>query len=319
MYTNAIIEEPELRLFARLAAPQLNAIGVRGSDPRASRDSPGSGLEFLDLRAYQPGDDIRHIDWCQTARRQKAVVRRFRDEAASDWFICVDCSASVGMHASKWLMTIRLASALAYTCLFSGHRVAMLLFSDRIQGMCHLGRGAHQFAALLDLLQELDADALAASTENSGFGETRQAATSIGRSNLGLCREYLSRNSNIFIISDFLEADGMRTSIQSIRSAAASASAIQVLADDEIDVPVSGVTQLLDVESGESRQVAMSGKSAAEAKRALDKHGIKLRKYCSRLGVRFTACQSSDAWQQVLIEHLRVQNQQCLVLRIPFG
>ena len=149
MNSNAIIEEPELRLFARLAAPQLNGIGARGSDPRASRDSPGSGLEFLDLRAYQPGDDIRHIDWRQTARRHEAVVRRFRNEAASDWFICVDCSASVGMHASKWLMSIRLASALAYTCLFSGHRVAMLLFSDRIQGMCHLGRGAHQFAALM--------------------------------------------------------------------------------------------------------------------------------------------------------------------------
>jgi uncharacterized protein (DUF58 family) len=307
MNTHAIIEEAELRLFARLAAPQLNGISARGSDPRASRDIPGSGLEFLDLRAYQPGDDIRHIDWRQTARRGEAVVRRFRNEAASDWFICVDCSASVGMHPSKWLMSIRLASALAYTCLFSGHRVAMLLFSDRIQGMCHLGRGAHQFAALLDLLLAKDADALAANTGNSGFGRTRQAATSTRRSNLGLCRDYISRNSNIFIISDFLEADGMRSSMQSIRSAAASASAIQVLADDEIDVPVSGVTQLVDVESGESRQVAMSEEGIAKTMRALDEHGINLRKDCSRLGVRFTACQSSDAWQQVLIEHLRVR------------
>ena len=307
MNTNAIIQEPELRLFARLAAPQLNGIGARGSDPRASRDIPGSGLEFLDLRAYQPGDDVRHIDWRQTARRDEAVVRRFRNEAASDWFICVDCSASVGMHTSKWLMTIRLASALAYTCLFSGHRVGMLLFSDRIEGMCHLGRGAHQFSALLDLLLKKDAGALAAKTKKPGFGKTRQVATSTSRSNLGLCRDYLSRNSNIFIISDFLEADGMRPHIQSIRSVAASASAIQVLADGEIDVPVSGVTQLSDVESGETRHVAMSETGAAEAMRALDDHGISLRKDCSRLGVRFSTCLSSDSWQQVLIEHLRVR------------
>ena len=307
MNTNAIIQEPELRLFARLAAPQLNGIGARGSDPRASRDIPGSGLEFLDLRAYQPGDDVRHIDWRQTARRDEAVVRRFRNEAASDWFICVDCSASVGMHASKWLMTIRLASALAYTCLFSGHRVAMLLFSDRIQGVCHLGRGAHQFAALLELLLEKDADALVANTGNSGFRRRRQAVASSSQSNLGLCRDYLSRNSNIFIVSDFLVADGMRPHIQSIRSVAASTSAIQVLADDEIDVPVGGVTQLLDVESGERRQVSISAKEAAETKLRLDEHGINLRKDCSRLGVRFTTCQSGDAWQQVLIEHLRVR------------
>jgi len=308
MMKRAIIEEPDLQLFARLVAPRLQGVvGARGSDPRASRDNPGSGLEFLDLRAYQPGDDIRHIDWRQTARRQQAMVQRFRDEAASDWFICVDCSASVGMHASKWSMTIRLASALAYACLYSGHRVAMLLFNDRIQGLCRLGRGAHQFATLLDLLLEHDADGSVSGPPKWAPENTRQGFAATSKSNLGLCREYLSRNSNIFIISDFLEADGMRSHIQSIRSVAASASAIQVLADEELEVPVTGTTRLLDVETGESRQVFMSEQAIAEAKHTLAEHGNNLRKDCNRLGVRFTACRSSDSWQQVLIEHLRVR------------
>ena len=307
MRNSASIDEPELRLFARLAAPQLRGIAARGSDPGASRDSPGSGLEFLDLRDYQPGDDIRHVDWRQTARRQQTVTRRFRDEAAADWFICVDCSTSVCMHESKWMMTIRLATALAYTCLFSGHRVAMLLFDDRIQGVCHLGRGAHQFAALLKLLLAQDADSLASKPIEPNSENIRGNTTSRRHSNLGLCRDFLSRSSNIFVISDFLEADGMRPDVQAIRSVAASTSAIQVLADDEIKVPVSGLTNLFDVESGQSKQLVISESEIAATNQALTQHAIDLRRDCNRLGVPFTTCQTSDAWQKVLIEHLSVR------------
>jgi uncharacterized protein (DUF58 family) len=307
MRNPAIIDEPELRLFARLASPRLRGIAARGSDPHASRDSPGSGLEFLDFRDYQPGDDIRHVDWRQTARRQQAVTRRFRNEAAADWFICVDCSASVGMVESKWTMTVRLATALAYTCLFSGHRVAMLLFDDRIQGMCHLGRGAHQFTTLLNLLGARDADSFASKTIEPKPGNTRSNAASRRHSNLGLCRDFLSRSSNIFVISDFLASDGMRPDVQAIRSVAASTSAIQVLADDEIKVPVSGLTNLFDVESGERRQLVISQSEIAAANRALTQHGVDLRRDCNRLGVPFTTCRSGDAWQKVLIEHLSVR------------
>lgn len=309
MTDNAIIEESDLRRFARLAAPYLQRVAAGGQGPRAARDLPGAGLEFLDLRDYQAGDDIRHIDWRQTARRQYPVIRRFRSEAAADWFICVDSSASVGLHADKWAMTIRLASALAYTCLYAGHRVAMLIFSERIKGRCDLGRGAHQYPRLLKLLLEQGADEPVMSRKSRASILTRppKKTDPVNRSNLGLCRDFLSGNSNVFVISDFLQPDGMRSQLRSIHSSVSSTAALQVLADDEVEVSTMGMTRLQDVESGRKRQVAMSDEAKSNARRALHAHGMGLQRDCASLGIRLTRCASNQKWQQALLEHLRVQ------------
>ena len=160
------IAEADLRRFAHLAAPLLQGTAAGGFGPRAARNRPGRGLEFLDTRHYEPGDDIRTIDWRQSARNQRLVIRRYRDETAADWFICIDCSASVDWGGRKWPATVHLATALAYTLLYDGHRVAVLLFSDRINGLCKLGRGAHHYAALLRTL----------SVGNRGHGPLLQGA-----------------------------------------------------------------------------------------------------------------------------------------------
>jgi uncharacterized protein (DUF58 family) len=308
MTRSALIEESDLHRFARLAAPYLQRAAVSGQDPRAPRDRPGSGLEFLDLRDYQAGDDIRHIDWRQTARRRRPVVRRFRSEAAADWFICVDSSASVCLHPDKWTMTVRLASALAYTCLYAGQRVAMLIFSDRITGRCDLGRGAHQYPRLLKLLLAQSTDKFAAPKKPrlSLWTGSRKKPDLVNQSNLGLCRDYLSANSNVFVISDFLQSDGMQTQLQSIRSSVSSAGALQVLAESEIDVPATGITRLRDVESGQEQQVVLSDQAKRDAGSALLAHQENLRNDCTGLGIRFTSCRSNRAWQQTLLEHLRV-------------
>jgi len=282
--SRAPIPEAELRRFAHLAAPLLQGTAAGGFGPRAARNRPGRGLEFLDTRHYEPGDDIRTIDWRQSARNQRLVIRRYRDETAADWFICIDCSASVELGGRKWPTTVQLATALAYTLLYAGHRVAVLLFSDRINGLCKLGRGAHHYAALLKTL----------SVGNYG-----------GASNLGLCRPLLSQNSNVFILSDFLEPDGMRPELKSIRARAATVNAIQILDDDEVTIPTRAVTELRDVESGEIRHIAMSNKTAQDAADKLQSHCEKLKDDCNGIGVRFTTCRTEQHWQRVLLDHLR--------------
>jgi uncharacterized protein (DUF58 family) len=284
----ASIPEAELRRFAHLAAPLLQGTAAGGFGPRAARNRPGRGLEFLDTRHYEPGDDIRTIDWRQSARNQQLIIRRYRDETAADWFICVDCSASVEWGGHKWPATARLATALAYTLLYAGHRVAVMLFSDRINGLCKLGRGAHHYAALLKTL----------SVENYG-----------GASNLGLCSPLLTQNSNVFILSDFLEPDGMRPELKSIRARAATVNAIQILDEDELQIPTRAVTELRDVESGEIRHVAMSDEAAQVAADKLHLHCETLRNDCNGMGVRFTTCQTEPHWQRVLLDHLTPSRQ----------
>ncbi len=286
----ARIPESDLRRFARLAAPLLQGTAASGYGPRAAHNRAGRGLEFLDTRPYQHGDELRTVDWRQSARAGKLVIRRYRDETAADWFICVDGSESVRMGGRKWTLSSQLATALAYTLLFAGHRVALLLFSDRINGFCALGRGPHHFAALLATVEAAPAGAASRRDSNS---------------NLGLCTPHITQNSNVFVLSDFLVPDGMRADLRAIRARAATTSALQVLDRGELDVPTRGATMLVDAESGEARRLAVSDNVIEYAEAALRAHCDKLATSCAGLGIRFSGATSEAAWHKVLLEHLR--------------
>lgn len=290
--TRAAIPEAELRRFARLAAPLLQGTAAMGLGPRAARNRAGAGLEFLDIRRYEAGDDSRSIDWRQSARSRQLMIRRYRNETAADWFICVDGSASVGWGKRKWPATMRLATALAYTLLYAGHRVALLLFSDRIRGACDLGRGAHHQASLLAVLDGHSPAAMGRSAQDKS-------------SNLGLCRPMLTQNSNVFVLSDFLEPGGMRDELKSIRARVASVNAIQVLDEAEVHIPAHGVVALHDIESGEVRHVVMTEHAVKTAQNALSRHCMNLDKACAGLGIRFTTARTEQRWQQVLLDHLQ--------------
>ncbi len=291
-------EDFDLRRFARLAAALLQGMTRQGVSSRASGHHVGRGLEFHDLRDYVPGDDIRRIDWRQSARRQRAVVRRFRDESAGDWFLIVDCSASVKWGRQKWPMIVQLSSALAYSLLFAGHRVALILFDDRVRGICRLGRSASHYATILKTIS---------SHESHGIAAHDRRESVIVRSNLGLCRPYLKQSSNAFIISDFLQADGMASDLASVVAAVSSVNALQVLDEHEVDIPATSTAELRDVETGERRPVYLSSESVARAREVLDAHGQRLRHACNGLGIRFTACTTAENWERVLLDHLQAR------------
>ena len=198
MTANTLIDELRLRRFARLAAPMLRGNALQGTGQRAARNRAGAGLEFLDLREYTPGEDVRHIDWRQTARRRRLLVRRYRDEAASDWLLCVDGSASMG-RGRKWQLAVELAAALAYTIISAGHRASLVIFAERIHAFCPPGRGQRQFAVIARQL--------------TGFQPAEQGGASVA----GLCAGRVSRSGNLVLLSDFLRDDAMTDDLRRVR------------------------------------------------------------------------------------------------------
>ena len=119
----------------------------------------GQGVELLDLRAFSPGDDVRNVDWRASARRGELQVRRFMAESGGDWNICIDVSSSMSF-GDKWLRTRQLAAAAIYALLYTGHRVALLLFSSEVEGYCPYARGRRQFARLVEAMQRQSATLL---------------------------------------------------------------------------------------------------------------------------------------------------------------
>ena len=97
---------------------------------------PGIGLTFAELRAYEPGDDVRHLDWNVTARQGRPFVRRFVEERALSLWLVVDVSASMRFGPERTTKADRAAQAaalLATAAIQNGDRAGLILVSDRIE------------------------------------------------------------------------------------------------------------------------------------------------------------------------------------------
>ncbi|MEN8693589.1 MAG: DUF58 domain-containing protein [Akkermansiaceae bacterium] len=92
----------------------------------------GSGLDFDEFREYQPGDEIRFIDWNVTARMQEPYIRKFREERELSVIIAVDISGSTdfgSVHLSKRERAAELTALLGFSARYNGDKVGLLLFS----------------------------------------------------------------------------------------------------------------------------------------------------------------------------------------------
>jgi uncharacterized protein (DUF58 family) len=126
-----------LALRGRRAAASLYAGGYASA-------FRGAGIEFDELRPYEPGDDVRAIDWNATARRGETYVRRFREERDQTLVILLDVSASMGFGSvgrSKAQAAAHAAALLAAAASHAGDRVTLVSFADDVRTELPVARG----------------------------------------------------------------------------------------------------------------------------------------------------------------------------------
>src|SRR4051812_7100226 len=120
-------------IFSPEFLARLERLAVRARRPasgmsygRGKGTSTGGGIEFVDLREYSPGDDLRAIDWNLYARLDKLLLRVFRQEREHDVHVLLDVSASMASpDPEKWKRAMRIAGAIAYVGLARMDRVAV--------------------------------------------------------------------------------------------------------------------------------------------------------------------------------------------------
>ncbi len=242
-------------------------------------------MEFLDHQRYSAGSDARAIDWRASARSRHCLVRRHHDESASEWYVCLDRSASMGVAGgAKWLLALQLSAACLYLLLGKAQRAGLLAFSGEIDAHCPPGRGRAQYARTLALLRDLEPRARG------------------GASRLAACAGPTGARRSALVISDFLVPDAMRAGLDSILAFGGQVRALQVLSTDECAPRLDGPTVVQDVESGARRAVsAAAGQAAA---RRLEGLQDVLRDHCRRRGIALTQCRGGQAWQAVVLKHL---------------
>lgn len=290
----ALPSEPELQAFASAAAQLLVERLPRTAGSRAVSRQAGVGLQHLDHRDYAPGDEVRHIDWRQTARQRRPILRRFEAESATDWTLLLDTSSSMATHgAAKWRGALQMAAAMAYALLQLGHRVGLLAFGDRVLAECPGGRGQHHYAAIARLLGTL------------------QPAPTGERSELGVCARHLRGAASVFVLSDGLVDDEMRRDLAALLQRCTALHVVQVSDAADTRLGVDGEVELVDVETG-AHLPALAG-GAAEALAAAERRAMtaRLRGFCLRSGAAFTDWDIAQPWQHTLIRHLVQARSNC--------
>lgn len=201
----------------------------------------GFGLDLADLREYQPGDDVRHIDWNATARLQTPHVREFQeDREISVWFL-LDVSGSVEFGSGQ----VRKRDLLSeFTTVMSvlltryGNRVGAVLYN----GAADLGAsvvparsGRRQVLHLLDRMQ---------ATPAATPGDTRL------RDLLQRAQGVASRRSVLFVVSDFISTPGWQAPLAML-ARRHEVIAVRLVDPLELALPDLGLVTLQDAETGE--------------------------------------------------------------------
>ncbi len=280
----ALPGQPELQAFAAAAAQLLMERQPRAPGARAVSRRAGVGLQHLDHRDYAPGDEVRHIDWRQTARQRHPVIRRFETESTTDWMLLLDASSS--MAGTKWQAALNAAAAMGYALLQMGHRVGLLAFGARVLAQCPPGRGQHHYAAMARLL------------------DTLQPAPMGEGSALGACARHLHGAASVFVVSDFMAEGEMCAELGALLQRCAALHALQLDADADTQLALAGEFELVDVESGARLQVLLGAPACAGARAEREAMTLRLQRWCARSGVACTSWRVAQPWQHALVQHL---------------
>jgi len=196
----------------------------------------GRGMEFQEVREYQPGDDIRIIDWNVTARYGFPFVKKFQEERELTVVILWDASSS-GKFGTQEKMKSELAaeicSLLAFSAIKNNDKVGMIIFTDQVEKFIPPQKGRSH---VLRLIREV----LYYEPQNKG---TNLAAA------LDFLGRVLSRKAVVFIVSDFLSSDYDKP--LKIANRRHDVVAIRITDPREMELPPVGFLELEDAETGE--------------------------------------------------------------------
>jgi len=153
------MDESEQSIFKKIEQIKFNAVRIVDDVLAGAYRSAfkGSGMEFEEVREYQPGDEVRSIDWNVTARMGRPFIKRFQEERELTVMLLVDMSASSQFGStsdSKGHYMAEIAAVLAFSAIKNNDKIGLLLFSDEVESFLYPKKGVtHVMRVVRDLMQ----------------------------------------------------------------------------------------------------------------------------------------------------------------------
>jgi uncharacterized protein (DUF58 family) len=286
----AWLQDPEL--FMAMEDLELVARGVVEGALHGLHRSPylGFSVEFDAHREYQPGDDLRYVNWNLWGRTDRLYVKQFKSDTNLNLYLLLDTSASMLCRhgpSEKWKYGARALAALAFLALNSRDAAGLYLLHDRVREYVPPYVRPGQLHEILSLLQN---------AEPAG-------TTDLGRAldeTMHLCR----RRGLVLLVSDLFDRDqAIRDALSSLRYAGHEVILFHLLDPWEQELPETGQYEFRDLETG--AKVQTNAASLRESyNRAVSSWRSRLKRHCDDTGIDWVPCLTSDPLRDVLINYL---------------
>lgn len=253
----------------------------------------GRGMEFDEVREYQPGDEVRDIDWNVTARMGHPYVKRFHEERELTVMLLVDLSASGNFGSVRKMkndVAAELCALLAFAAIKNNDKVGLVVFTDCIELFIPPAKGAsHVLRIIRELLHF----------------RPRQTRTDIADA-LDYLGRVISKRCVVFLVSDFLgEAFEKPMRVLGRRH---DLIAVSVGDRREFELPDVGLIELEDAETGE---IVLLDTGSAAVRRNYERFGNERRDTLQQLfrsiGVDHVAVTTDQDYVKQLVRFFRTR------------
>ena len=252
----------------------------------------GRGVIFSEVREYQPGDDVRDIDWNVTARHNKPYVKVYEEERELTLMLLIDVSGSEDFGAKgveKKEMMAELAATLAFSSLQNNDKVGVIFFSDRIEKFTPPKKGKKHI--LLIIREIIDFRPQSRSTDIKVALEFMTNA--------------LKKRVTAFLLSDFIDTHDFSHQL-TMANKKHELAAIQVYDERDSRLPDVGLMHVADLETGAERWIDTSSKRVRKAyERAWYDRQQRLSTMTARSGVELAQVRTDEDYVKALLAVFR--------------
>jgi len=264
-----------LKKLEQLVISTKISLADGASGNRKSR-AKGSSVEFSDYREYSIGDDFKRIDWNAYGRFEKLFIKLFMEEREAPIHIFLDNSKSMDWgEPNKSIASRRLAAALSYISLCSYDRVSLVCMNDVVDKFKSDLRGKNSFSQILNLMDSLE------------YKGTTDIFNTVSKYNLK------SGKGISIVISDFFTKGNLLDMINYLQFKKQEVYICHILAPQEVEPEIGMSLRLIDIESGEFRDVTSSPALVKTYKKVYKRFITNIEDTCKGRGVNYMFMESS--------------------------